>query len=439
MAAEIPVFRPLALAIVLGCAAVTVAESDASPERLPAACTQVDARLVSCLYTTPSNSPVAFRVPDGVSSITITARGGTGGPGASGGRGGRAGIVTATLALAVGTKLDLYVGARGEPGRMPDARREPTGGAGGVNGGAPGGGVSTDTGAGGGGGGGGTFVMYAGQDPTDASTVPLLAAGGGGGGGGRASGAGFGDRGPAGLNGGDAGGAAGRHEGKDGRGARATDAVAKGGGGGTDLDGGLGSMATRYSTPAVGGAKGVGGAGANAAGLGAGGGGGGGFYGGGGGGADGGPQAASPPGLGGGGGGSSFADTRVATSVRFSLGPSGLLQDGVVQVTFVPPAAAQESSVPEGTPQCAGKPATMVGTPGADRIVGTPGDDVIVGRGGDDEIDGKGGRDILCGGAGNDTLRGGPGDDVIIGGPGRDRGFGGPGLDSFDGVEEISY
>ena len=69
MAAEIPVFRPLALAIVLGCAVVTMAESDASTSALPKACTQINSQLVSCSYNTPSGSPAEFRVPAGVSGV----------------------------------------------------------------------------------------------------------------------------------------------------------------------------------------------------------------------------------------------------------------------------------------------------------------------------------------------------------------------------------
>lgn len=49
-------------------------------------------------------------------------------------------------------------------------------------------------------------------------------------------------------------------------------------------------------------------------------------------------------------------------------------------------------------PTCFGKRATIVGTPGDDRLVGTGGRDVIVGRGGDDVILGRGGRDRICGG-----------------------------------------
>ena len=67
-------------------------------------------------------------------------------------------------------------------------------------------------------------------------------------------------------------------------------------------------------------------------------------------------------------------------------------------------------------PACHGQPATIVGTPGWDRLVGTQGRDVIVGLGGDDVILGLGGDDVLCGNVGADTLRGGAGDDELYGG-----------------------
>jgi hypothetical protein len=56
--------------------------------------------------------------------------------------------------------------------------------------------------------------------------------------------------------------------------------------------------------------------------------------------------------------------------------------------------------------------ATVVGTPGDDRLRGTP-------RG--DTLDGRGGRDSLFGLGGADLLEGGPARDVIDGGPGNDR------------------
>jgi murein tripeptide amidase MpaA len=88
--------------------------------------------------------------------------------------------------------------------------------------------------------------------------------------------------------------------------------------------------------------------------------------------------------------------------------------------------------------KCAGKAATVLGTPGADALKGTGGGDVILagkgddtakGRGGDDRVCGKGGADRLSGGAGKDRLRGGGAADKLKGGTGRDRCKGGRGKD----------
>ena len=71
-------------------------------------------------------------------------------------------------------------------------------------------------------------------------------------------------------------------------------------------------------------------------------------------------------------------------------------------------------------PRCHGKPATIVGTPGKDRIKGTNKPDVIVALGDNDVVRGRGGKDVICGGAGKDELYGGAGRDTILGGPGKD-------------------
>jgi extracellular elastinolytic metalloproteinase len=83
-------------------------------------------------------------------------------------------------------------------------------------------------------------------------------------------------------------------------------------------------------------------------------------------------------------------------------------------------------------PTCLGKPATKVGTAGADSINGGSGADVIVGLGGNDKIDGKGGKDVICGGPGKDTLTGGPALDKLDGGDGNDTLF------ARDGVKETT-
>ncbi|MBL8199985.1 MAG: hypothetical protein JNK40_03350 [Chromatiales bacterium] len=91
---------------------------------------------------------------------------------------------------------------------------------------------------------------------------------------------------------------------------------------------------------------------------------------------------------------------------------------------------------------CEGLPATIVGTPGDDRLLGTSGSDVIVGLGGNDVIEAGDGNDTVCGGDGNDILIGAGGDDRLLGEDGDDdlRGddgndtlIGGPGNDSLRG------
>ena len=77
-----------------------------------------------------------------------------------------------------------------------------------------------------------------------------------------------------------------------------------------------------------------------------------------------------------------------------------------------------------------GVTATLVGTPGGDRLVGTGGPDVIAGLAGGDVILGLGGRDLICAGGGHDRVVAGTAADRVFGGRGRDRllGRGGPDL-----------
>lgn len=107
--------------------------------------------------------------------------------------------------------------------------------------------------------------------------------------------------------------------------------------------------------------------------------------------------------------------------------------------------ADPSSSAPPPRLSCAGRPATIVGTPAADHLVGTRGPDVIAALGGNDRISSGGGNDLICAGAGrdsvkagrgndkvhgeagSDSLRGGPGVDLLLGETGADRLFGGPG------------
>ncbi len=84
--------------------------------------------------------------------------------------------------------------------------------------------------------------------------------------------------------------------------------------------------------------------------------------------------------------------------------------------------------------RCAGRPATIIGTGGRDRLVGTPRRDVIVAYGGNDVILGRGGNDLICAGAGNDTVDAGSGADRVLGGTGNDTLRGNTGRDRIEGL-----
>ncbi len=84
-------------------------------------------------------------------------------------------------------------------------------------------------------------------------------------------------------------------------------------------------------------------------------------------------------------------------------------------------------------PTCRGKPATISGTGGADKLSGTPAADVIAGAGGNDKLSGLAGNDFICGGSGKDTLKGGKGNDKLYGQLGKDKLSGGPGKDKLKG------
>ncbi|HEV2756293.1 MAG TPA: calcium-binding protein [Actinomycetota bacterium] len=83
--------------------------------------------------------------------------------------------------------------------------------------------------------------------------------------------------------------------------------------------------------------------------------------------------------------------------------------------------------------RCAGRRATIVGSPGNDTLRGTRGDDVVHGLGGHDTIVGRGGDDVICTGHGGATVDAGPGSDHVVGGPGGDAVEGGAGADTVEG------
>jgi Ca2+-binding RTX toxin-like protein len=83
--------------------------------------------------------------------------------------------------------------------------------------------------------------------------------------------------------------------------------------------------------------------------------------------------------------------------------------------------------------RCEGRPATLMGTPGADRIEGTGGRDVIAAQAGKDRVISVGGNDIVCAGGGADTVKGGKGADRLLGERGNDRLLGGDGKDNVIG------
>jgi Tol biopolymer transport system component len=94
-------------------------------------------------------------------------------------------------------------------------------------------------------------------------------------------------------------------------------------------------------------------------------------------------------------------------------------------------------------PRCAGRIATIIGTPGRDNIKGTKSKDVIIALGGDDTIHSYTKADVICagpgrddvdagengGGGGSDLVLAGPGDDHIVLGPELGRAFGEAGND----------
>lgn len=243
----------------------------AAPAALPAGCVQGTGTQVTCTFTS-TGSAQSFTVPDGITSLAVTATGGRGG---NGGQilGGAAAVATGRLTVAAGDALYIQVGGNGGDGT----------GLAGYNGGGAGG-----TGAGGGG--GASDVRTGSGELADRQ---IVAAGGGGAGDTYIGGAGnLTPTGPDGQAGGGGG----------------------GGGGATGVAGGVGGNggSDPHGSP---GEAGIGGAAAGASG-----GGGGGWFGGGGG--------ADNYGGGGGGGGSSYAPGGTLATAAADAAPTVIITYG---------------------------------------------------------------------------------------------------------------
>jgi hypothetical protein len=268
----------------------------------------------------------SFKVPSGVTQITIKASGASG---PSGGNtydcyftGGNGGTVKATIPVTPGETLAIFVGGEG----AGDGSSCSPGGEGGFNGGGDGGsGISG--GVNGTGGGGASDVRQGGNALSDRVIVA-----GGGGGGGISSGPFYGAGG---------GGAGGGKIGGTGGGSGSGSPSGHGGTGGTQRRGGKGGEGgerSGYHDGAKGhrGKLGVGGEGggylnSGYSGGGGGGGGGGGYYGGGGG--EAGSEATSGIGGGGGGGGGSSYVERGATNVTNKQG-AAVAGNGVIVISW---------------------------------------------------------------------------------------------------------
>lgn len=103
----------------------------------------------------------------------------------------------------------------------------------------------------------------------------------------------------------------------------------------------------------------------------------------------------------------------------------------------VPGWAAVEAGAATAVAECAGHPATIVGTDGDDDIVGTAGDDVIVALAGLDYVRGRDGRDVICGGADGDFFYGDAGRDQMYGGGDTDDEYGGDYVDGGPGHDTL--
>ncbi len=140
-------------------------------------------------------------------------------------------------------------------------------------------------------------------------------------------------------------------------------------------------------------------------------------------------------------GGDASTDSGQADRSRLTSSASGSALDPSAQPTNTGSVAPRKGEPGfETLPECFGRRATILGSPGADQIVGTRRMDVVITGAGDDEVRGLGDDDLVCTGTGDDTVTvtvpNGPsgvdlgaGDDQVdgtqvwdvLGGPGNDR------------------
>ena len=274
-----------------------------------------------------TGSVQTWTVPNGNTTITVTAYGGSGGEGANGttlngATGGNGAAVTATISVTTGDTLYLYVGGSGANASI---RTGGSGGWGGVSSGGNGGTASSGYGAGGGG--GGTLISTS-SSLSDA----LIIAGGGGGGAGGANTAGSAGSGGSGGGNSSSSGITNGQSGSDGV-YSGLGAEGAGGGAGTSSVGSGGGATDYGGFNSLSGSNGSGGSGGNGSNNttmftgGASGGGGGGYRGGGGGG-----ESAAAAGAGG-GGGSSFVIAG-SSSITQTQGHASATGNGSITITY---------------------------------------------------------------------------------------------------------
>ena len=271
-----------------------------------------------------------WTVPNGNTTITVTAYGGSGGDGANGttvngATGGNGAAVTATISVTAGDTLYLYVGGSGANASIR------TGGSGGWGGGSSissgGNGGTASSGYGAGGGGGGTLISTS-SSLSDA----LIIAGGGGGGAGGANVAGSAGSGGSGGGNSSSSGITNGQSGSDGV-FKGLGVEGAGGGAGTSSVGSGGGATDYGGQNFLSGSNGSGGSGGNGSNNttmysgGASGGGGGGYRGGGGGG-----ESAAAAGAGG-GGGSSFVIAG-SSSITQTQGHASATGNGSITITY---------------------------------------------------------------------------------------------------------